>query len=309
MSVEAVARKWHDQFLRTDPVDHEQAEAAIRRAYGAAGIAEPVHFLWCASPLEAAWAYLVLVGKAEGYNHAVYQDVERSKSGKDKLAVARASVAGHLGIGEDEVEGYFGRPFYVAEGSNPVTKRLSENFDAWMARAEAGDDFLAVHQGGPFKPLYDLEQALHYEGYKGLPSKGSLFKEALAAAGGKHLAILGGHSAQHRLYGSFAYVEVAQDEALTDIGTLEPTELQRAMWAAYAASGMWWPCHEGVVFAERPVAVEKDGDRVGMRWAGRIHRWRDQQATAGCRRTTRFSAWEPGARRRPDIRPSAAYRS
>lgn len=267
MSVEAVARKWHDQFLRTDPVDHEAAEAAVRDAYRFAGMAEPERFMWCASPLEAVWAMLVLVGKTDSYNHAVYEDVERSKSGKGKLAEARTSVAERLGIGEGEVEGYFGRPFYVAEGSNPVTKKLMENFDAWMARAEAGDDFLAAHQRGPFKPLHDLEQTLHYEGYKGLSSKGSVFNEALAAAGGKHLAILGGRSAQHRLYGNFAYSEVAQDEALAQMGKLEPTELQRAIWAAYEASGMWWPCHDGVVFAERPVAVEQDGDRIGMRWA------------------------------------------
>lgn len=267
MSVEAVARKWYDQLLRTDPVDHEAAEAAVRDAYRLAGIAEPERFLWCASPLEAVCAVLVLVGKTEGYNQAVYEDVERSKSGKGKLVEARVSVAERLGIAEGEVEGYFGRPFYVAEGSNPVTKKLMENFDAWMARAEAGDDFLAAHKSGPFKPLHDLEQDLHYEGYKGLASKGSLFKEALAAAGGKHLAILVGRSAQHRLYGNFAYSEVAQDEALAQIGKLEPTDLQRAVWAAYEASGMWWPCHNGVVFAERPIAVEQDGDRIGMRWA------------------------------------------
>ena len=95
MSVEAIARKWHDQFLRTDPIDHQQAEAAVRAVYAAAGMAEPERFLWCDSPLEAAYAVLVLVGKTEGYNHAVYEDVERSKAGKDKLARARAS-AGRL---------------------------------------------------------------------------------------------------------------------------------------------------------------------------------------------------------------------
>lgn len=265
MSVEAVARKWHDQLLRTDPIDHGAAEAAVRSVYRAAEIPEPEHFLWCSSPVEAVWAYLVLVGKTEGYSHAVYQDVERSKNGKDKLSSARATIAERLGIGERDVEGYFGKPFYVAEGSNPVTKKLQANYEAWMARAQAGDDFLKAHSQGPFKPLHDREHELHFEGER--RGHCSLFREALSQASNKHLAILGGRSAQHRLYGNLAFVEIAQDEALSVLGKLEPTDLQRALWAAYEATGMWWPCHRGVVFAERPSVSETSGDSVGMAWS------------------------------------------
>jgi len=266
VSVEAIARKWHDQFLNTQAVNHAQAEAAVRAAYRAAGMPEPERFLWCASPLEAAWSALVLIGKDKDYNHAVFEDVERSKSGKARIAEARARVAEQLGIGEDAVEGYLGQAFYRDSGRSPVEKKLNEGIaDAWMARAQASDDFLAPHRGGPFKPLHDLEQALHFEGYKG--GVGSLFKEALAAAGGKPIAILGGRSAQHRLYGNLAYVEVAIDQALAEAGTFEPSELQRAMWAAYEACGMWWPCHEGVVFAERPVAAEMTPEGPRMIWS------------------------------------------
>ena len=269
MSVEAVARKWHDQILRTDPIDHEKAEAALRKAYGAAGIPEPKYFLWCLSPAEAVLAYLVLVGRTDSYNRAVYEDAERSKSGKEKLAKARALVAAKLGIAEGEVEGYFGKPFYVAEGSNPISKKLQENLDAWMARAQAGDDFLSAHKGGPFKLLYDLEQSLHHEGQKSRDGglRGSLMQEALSSTVGKNVCILGGRSAIHRLYGNIAYSEVAQDEALAAIGSLEPDDLRLAMWDAYEATGMWWPCLEGVVFAERPVDAEKLGDALGLRWA------------------------------------------
>lgn len=265
MTAEAIARKWHDRLLSTEPVDHGRAEAAMQAAYRAAGLAEPERFLWCASPLEAVWATLVLVGRTGSYNHAVYEDIERSKSGKQKLVEARASVAERLGISEDQVEGYFGQPFYRAEGTNPVAKRLQESFDAWMARAEAGDDFLAVHRQGPFKPLHDFEQALHFEGE--LRGVGSLYKEALAKAGGKHVAILGGRSAQHRLYGNFAYVEVAIDEALAAAGKFQPTELQRALWTAYEICGLWWPCMAGVVFAERPIAAELTTDGPRMEWS------------------------------------------
>ena len=270
MSVESIAQKWHDQLLRTDPTDHPTAEAAVGDAYRLAGLAAPEQFLWCASPLEAAWAVLVLVGRTESYNHAVYDDVGRSKSGREKIDRARALVADRLGIGQDDVEGYFGKPFYRMEGTSPLAKKLTEqSIDAWMAKADAGNDFLAIHARGPFKPLHDLEHALLHEGYRsrGGDLRPSLIREAMLKAGGKHLESLGGRSAHHRLYGSMAYSEIAVEEALAELGKFQPTELQRAMWLAYESCGMWWPCETGVVFAERPAAAkEADGGRL-LNWA------------------------------------------
>ncbi len=256
-------------MLSTDPIDHGHAEAAIRSVYRAAGSPEPERFVWCESPIEAVWAALVIIGKTDGYNHAVLEDVERSKAGKEKLARARAMVAEQLGIAEDEVEGCFGKPFYRAEGSSPVGKRLTEDSMAsWMARAEAGDDFLAIHKRGPFKPLHDLEQALHFDGYqfRNGVQQGSLYNEALAKAGNKHVAILGGRSAHHRLYGNLAFSEVAIDEALAEAGKLELTELQRAIRDAYEDCGLWWPCERGVVLAERPIAAEISAEEPQMEW-------------------------------------------
>lgn len=54
---------------------------------------------------------------------------------------------------------------------------------SWMARAEGGDEFLAPHAGGPFKPLHDLEFALHFEGERRRAC--SLYREALDAAANK----------------------------------------------------------------------------------------------------------------------------
>jgi hypothetical protein len=270
MSAETIARKWHDQFLRSDPIDHSAAEAAVQHAYRCAGIPPPERFLWTASPIEAVWAVLVLVGKTDGYNHAVLESIERRKAGKAKVAETRASVAKQLGISEDALKGHFGKPFYVAEGSSPLGKALTkDSIDSWMARAEAGDDYLAVHKLGPFKQLHDLEQALHFEGYqvRNGSMQGSLYKQALTAVGGEDIAIVGGRSAQHRLYGSFAYIEVALDEALAEAGKFQPTELQQAMRSAYEACGLWWPCHQGVVFSERPIAAELTPEGPQMEWA------------------------------------------
>lgn len=266
MTAEQIAAKWHAHLLSAEPVDHLRAEAAVRAAYAAAGLAQPGKFIWCASPLEAAWAFLVLVGKTEGYNHAVIQRLERRKKDKAAMAAAQAAVAARFGISESEVEGYFGQPFYNASGSNPMSRQLNEQIaDSWIARAGAGSDFLAPHQGGPFRPLHDLEDALHFEGSKRMQV--SAYRQALADAANEDIAILAGRSAQHRLYGNLAYREVAIDEALADAGKYQPTALQRAMWTAYEACGLWWPCEQGVVFSERPIAAELATDGPRMRWA------------------------------------------
>jgi hypothetical protein len=271
MSVEAIAAKWHDLLISSRPIDHEAAEAAASAAYRAAGIAAPEHFLWFPSPFAAAWAALTIIGKTDGYNHATLEDVERSKAGKAGLAATRASLAERLGIAEDAVEGYFGKPFYRAEGASPVTKALHASIaDVWMARAQAGDDFLAIHKQGPFKPLHDLDQALHFEGYKFIKGRqtGSLLTDAMEKPGSKAVSLLAKRSAHHRFYGtSLAYSDVAVDEALAEAGKFQPTELQRAMWAAYEACGMWWPCERGVIFSERPVASELTAQGPKMEWS------------------------------------------
>lgn len=63
-----------------------------------------------------------------------------------------------------------------------------------------------------------------------------------------------------------AYTEVAIDEALAETGQLQPTELQRAMWAAYEVCGMWSPCESGVVFAQRPTIAIRVGGRLKLVW-------------------------------------------
>ena len=89
----SIARKWHDLLLSAEPVDHARAEAAVRAAYRAAGLAEPAQFLWCVSPLEAIWAVLVLIGDGESCNVPLLDDVRRKAGGREKLAAVRAGVA------------------------------------------------------------------------------------------------------------------------------------------------------------------------------------------------------------------------
>jgi hypothetical protein len=258
---DSIARKWHGLLLSTEPVDRPGAEAAVRAAYRSAGLAEPEHMLWCASPLEAIWAALVLIGEGEGYNVPLLQDVRRRKGGEERLASVRAAVAGRLGIGADEVEGRFGLPFYSADRQAIPSRVAQERWWAYVAAAEAGRGW-QVGEAGPFERLDALEHDLFREGHEG----GQMYKAA-ARAGAKQIAYLAQRSAQHRLYGTLAFGELARDEALAARGAGEPTDVQRAFQAAYEACGMWWPMTEGVVFAERPSAVESSGDTFRMLWA------------------------------------------
>ena len=262
MTAETIARKWHDRLISEVSVDHDAAEAAIGAVYRAANLPAPKRFLWCASPLDAAWAAVLLIGKTDGFNHAVLEDVARSKSGKAKIADARSRGRR---ASRHRRGGYRRRvseaPFYRAEGFDPVAKQLMEdNASSWMARAEAGDDYLAVHSQGPFKPLHDLEQALHFEGYllsRRRQRQGSLYNQALAAdrrqANRDPRRPLGASSAvrQHSLSSS----------ARSTKRWRRPASSSRPLSSARcgrrtSACGMWWPCRGGVVLAERPVAAD-----------------------------------------------------
>ena len=98
--------------------------------------------------------------------------MQRSKAGQAGVAAITATIAERLGIAETAVEGFFGNPIYRAEGASPVTKALHASIaDVWMARAEAGDDYLAIHKQGPFKPLHDLDHALRELLLRGLGVK------------------------------------------------------------------------------------------------------------------------------------------
>jgi hypothetical protein len=262
MSAESIAEKWRARLLSTEPVDRARAEAALRAAYRHAGLDEPAAFLLCASPLEAAWAALVLIGEAEGYNIPLLKDARRMKGGEGKLAAVRDFVAGRLGIDPADVEGHFGLPFYRSSGSSPMAQRLmQERWWTYAAPARSAWDW-QVGRPGPFEKLDRLEDLLHREGHEA-----GLVWQGLARAGAKPVAVLGKRSAQHRLYGNLAFGEIARDEALVEQGAGEATDLQRALWEVYESCGLWWPLESGVVLADRPCAREGTDAEPGLAWA------------------------------------------
>ena len=92
-------------------------------AYRLGDLPEPTHFLWCAPPLEAMWAALVLIGRQDGYNVPLLDNLQRLKDGAQKLAAARASVAAKLAIDPDQVEGHFRKP--SAHGAKRAPSRCA----------------------------------------------------------------------------------------------------------------------------------------------------------------------------------------
>ena len=261
MPVEAIAWKWHYRLLSTEPVDHGRADGAVAEVYRQGGLNPPEKALWCASPLEAMWSVLMLIGRGESYNIPLLDDLGRTNDGPDKLAKARQSVAERLGISPDQVEGHFGQPFYQADKKLLLMTVMQERWMTIAAAAMAGKGW-QVGDRGPFEALDSLEKALHLEG-----NDGGILQQAVAKAGAKQIKYLAIRSAHHRLYGNFAYGEIARDQALAELAEGEISDLMRALWTTYEACGMWWPMTGGVVFAERPISAERSKGGVRLEWS------------------------------------------
>jgi len=61
----AVSAKWLTAGLSTAPADREAAAEAVRLAYRSAGLPEPAHVVWFASPLAGARAAALLTGRRD----------------------------------------------------------------------------------------------------------------------------------------------------------------------------------------------------------------------------------------------------
>ena len=193
------------------------------------------------------------------------------------MAAARAMVAGRLGIAEDQVEGYFGQPFYVAEGNNPVRQEADGEFRRLDGARRGGRRLPRRSQRRPVQAAPRPRAGAALRGLcNGRPSGLALQPGAGSSrwqADRDPRRPIGAPSPlrQLRLH------RVALDEALAEAGKLEPTDLQRAMWAAYEACGMWWPCAgrrlrraPGCRRARRRSARACVGERLHRRWtAGR----------------------------------------
>ena len=146
-----------------------------------------------------------------------------------------------------------------------------------MARAEAGDDFLAVHNTRPVQaaPRPRAGAALRGLSVPQRPSQGSLFKRS--AGSSRWQARSRSLAGARRTIASTATSpssRCALDEALAEAGKLEPTELQRAMWAAYEALR-----YVVAVRGRRRLRRAPGRRRARRRWpahgvGGRLHRRR-----------------------------------
>ncbi|HEY4541682.1 MAG TPA: hypothetical protein VIG66_04830 [Noviherbaspirillum sp.] len=75
--LDKVRLAWKEIGLSTQPADRRAAEAAIRKLYAAAGLAEPQHIVWCGSPFSQGVARAIVLdpGFVDEFVKAAWKNV------------------------------------------------------------------------------------------------------------------------------------------------------------------------------------------------------------------------------------------
>ncbi|MDI2131565.1 DUF6745 domain-containing protein [Yinghuangia seranimata] len=235
------ADTWAAVAAATGPADRAAAEAAIRDAYRAAGLAEPDKILWYDSPLAAAVAATVVSGAFKPQELAAMKLPVRAPAGsragapvRDRLRAAtweraRTDAAATLGQATwaqawQEVAERLWAP------TTGLTARIREGVEGAVSAATGGG-------GGPRNP--GMERTA--------PTKAAVEARAatLDAMGGQHdAAWLAAFDGLRRCFPELAHSPAAP--ALDAVGRVA------------RAAGWWWPYERVVLVAERPTQLHRD---------------------------------------------------
>ncbi|HEY5418236.1 MAG TPA: hypothetical protein VIK41_25550, partial [Gemmatimonadaceae bacterium] len=96
-SLSELRSTWLEQLLSTAPADRPRAEAAVRRLYRAADLAEPRQILWFDSPFRASWVIALLIAP---YHQLWSQRLSSglSRNDMEQLDRARSALGAALGL-------------------------------------------------------------------------------------------------------------------------------------------------------------------------------------------------------------------
>lgn len=225
MTQMALGVDWRAVAAATGHADRAAAEAGIRLAYEAAGLAPPERIVWTGSPLAATVVALLLTGQGEGLPGDV---AERAA---DTLAAA----------GIEPVAGAAGASVRDAVRTRPWARARER------AHTALGPSGWAERWTLTGAPLWDVTRALTERIRTGVIeslAEGSRTERADQETAIRLAlldAVLGQHDAPW-------LASVADD---SDGGLDGPAEVARA-------AGWWWPYEKAVVIAERPVELHRD---------------------------------------------------
>jgi hypothetical protein len=243
----------------TGPGDRERAEASIRAAYAAAGLAAPERIAWVPSPLHGTVAAALVAGHGEALRRSA------------KAATLREVIDAVTLLAADP-----GAPVRDAIRTQPWEKSRA----AATSELDPGEWAQAWAQtGGRLWSQVD-ELVLRIRGAIG-DLAGNDHKTAALLRGATLDAILGQHDAPW----------LSLLEALGHLDSAEPPGAALSAMAEVAHhTSWWWPYERLVIVSERPVELHRDeagrlhrGDGPALAYADgfALHAWRGMPLPAG----------------------------
>ncbi|WP_370093511.1 DUF6745 domain-containing protein [Streptacidiphilus sp. MAP12-20] len=232
---------WTRIGLRVGPADRAEAEAGVRAAYWQAGLPAPRAVVWCASPLTATAAALLLTGgAAQVFADGLGPEAERV------FEAARSALAaqGVRAPGADECvsvrEAVRTAPWEAARGRRQVALGQAAWSEQWTATA-----------GELWPRLHGLAQRIRDAVVDALAGPEDAARPAAQAHGraAARLALLDAVLGQH----DAAWLAALAEDPLLD-----------GLAAVARSAGWWWPYADVVLLTERPVLLRQDE-------AGRLH--------------------------------------
>lgn len=231
------ATDWRAVALRTGAADRTAAEAGVRSAYRAAGLAEPGTVIWFESPLQATAAALLLTGQDSV--------VRAAGIGGSVLDGAAQVLAEHGVAAEPRAAGRSVRDtLRTAPWQAARAGRLAD-----LGSVGWSEQWLRT--GGELWPrVNDLTQRIRGAVTDRLAGPDDPARPVGSARSAVRIAMLDALLGQH---------DAAWLAALADAPELA------GLVRTAAAAGWWWPYAELVLLTERPTVLHQDEP-------GRLHR-------------------------------------
>jgi hypothetical protein len=238
-SLSELRSTWLEQLLSTAPADRPRAEAAVRRLYRAADLAEPRQILWFDSPFRASWVIALLIAP---YHQLWSQRLSSglSRNDMEQLDRARSALGAALGLPDQKATlAAAGAPLGQHLQFPPVPSRmLATKFVT--ARYTLSDDI-----SGLFTQHGEDDDLARAETYFWGSNRGALVSALHCPTTDRLIG--------NSFFGDYSFSTIADDEHRA--GDHEAPALLAAAWDIPRSSGMWWPFEGVAIMSDRPVEL------------------------------------------------------
>lgn len=248
---------WQSAAFTTGPADRERAEAGVRAAYTAAGLAPPERIVWVASPACGAVAAALLEGDDDT---------------AELLRKAGPDLLGFVELAREAI----GDPADAGRGVREIVRTRPWEASRAAAYAALGPREWARSWARTGAPLWDQVNGLVISIRRGIGELGGEQAGPLLRA-----ATLGAVLGQHDAPWLALFAEL-EGRGAGDTGAAGPGGLA-ALCEVARTAGWWWPYERLAVVSERPVELHRDepgrlhrgdGPALGYSDGFALHAWR-----------------------------------